>query len=458
MYEIVAVVRSELPIGNIPFILLSLRTLRSMGEFSQIAPDNQSGVSQNGISWWRNATSRNVDMGYASYRDATHRMGLIIPQDCYKNGTLDLKFNTTTNGGFNLVSGGVDNIKITGYNIPPNKTEPPTMAPTMDLKLDICVADVMYDRDIGSVHRHCFDMAAKMSDAAQGTPEEHVVGEACVEAIDNNNFQFQVKPRGPEWTFSKASAWTGESVDNAPRMNNSDSLDVDAFQTTRRWGNNDGIHWVATLPLVPQEHCAADVDEFTEMLILYVEGQGPDPVTENNTVTFKATGDGHYDSDGDFHWAHLVFSCHCNHDAHVDPPPTGTPSEAPSLTRGGLQPSNPDTPSPTIVPTSSTSTVGIEACVATDDGSGRQCRPLVGKDGTHFGEVCIEMAFDGDTGENSNHVLNVTYATREDYRLTRNFLWLGDHTGAKVPTKSRESQEIDIGEEPDVEHFPHFSW
>ena len=112
-----------------------------------------------------------------------------------------------------------------------------------------------------------------------------------------------------------------------------------------------------------------------------------------------------------------------------------------------------------MAPTIVTSSVGNEACIASSDGSGRECRPLVGHDGTLYGDVCIEMSKDGDTGENSNNVLNVTYTTLGYYRLTRNFLWLGDTAEAKVPTKSRESRELDNGaDEPDVEHFPHFSW
>ena len=440
-----------------------------MGEFSQIAPDNQDGVSQNGIPWWRNATSRNVDMGYASYRDATHRMGLDIPQDCYKDGTLELKFNVTTNGGFDLVSGGIDNIKIIGYNIPPKVTEMPSMAPTemqsepptADLGLDICISDVEYDPDVGTVHRDCFDMVARITDAAQGTPEEHVVGVACVEAIDNNNFQLNLKQRGPEWSFSKASAWTGESLDDVPRLTNSTnstSIDYDAFESSRRWSESDGVNWITTLPLVhTYGHCASGLDEFTELLIVHVEGKGPDPANENDTVTFQAQADEHYNQTDDFLWTHLVFSCHCNHDVKVDPPPTVIPSIAPSAAQNGLPTTSPSMVA-TTAPTMLTSTVGTEACIATDDGSGRQCRPLVGKDGTHFGEVCIEMANAEDTAEKSNNVLNVTYTTREDYRLTRNFLWLGDKDGSKVPTKSKESRELDNGEEPDVEQFPHFSW
>jgi hypothetical protein len=79
-----------------------------MGTFSQSGADNQSGVTPADIEWWRRAQTRNDDLGYSRYRDGVHQMGLIIPQDCYapKGGLLELKFNLTIDGYYQLASAG----------------------------------------------------------------------------------------------------------------------------------------------------------------------------------------------------------------------------------------------------------------------------------------------------------------------------------------------------------------
>jgi hypothetical protein len=79
-----------------------------MGEFSQSGASNQSGVTNAGIEWWRRAQIRNTDLGYSRYRDGVHRMGLTIPQACYApgGGLLELKFNLTIDGDYELASGG----------------------------------------------------------------------------------------------------------------------------------------------------------------------------------------------------------------------------------------------------------------------------------------------------------------------------------------------------------------
>lgn len=217
--------------------------MHRMGEFSQHAATDQMGTSSlMGIPWYRHATSRNVDMGFSKYRDAIHHMGLTIPQECYADGILQVTLFITIHGGYDLASGGIDNINITAYNIPSTSVSAP-----------------------------------------------------------------------------------------------------------------------------------------------------PSTLTPRATIPIMQTGN--------------------------------------------------------------------EACIMTPGGSGRECRPLVDKDGTHFGDVCITIANDAHTGKPSDHIVNVTYATNGDYRLTRNFLWLGNRNGDTVPIKSEENRELNSGgEELDIERFPHFSW
>ena len=112
---------------------------------------------------------------------------------------------------------GIDNINVTAYNIPPDETEAPSMAPspflsnapTAPLNLDICVHDVMYEFKSGvTVHKKCFDLLADI----EMVDDEAIIGKACVVALDNEKFQLEVT-QTKKWELRKAFAWTGKSRD-----------------------------------------------------------------------------------------------------------------------------------------------------------------------------------------------------------------------------------------------------
>ncbi|CAB9500260.1 Calcium-binding EGF domain [Seminavis robusta] len=433
-----------------------------MGVFSESGASNQSDITHKGprsIEWFRRAEIRNADLGFSQFRDGLHHMGLSVPRRCYKEngGFLELKFNLTIDGDFEITSGGIDNINVTAYEIPPEDTDPPTIAPspmaseqpTPHLYLDICVSDVMYDYALRqTVHRKCFDMFAK----GEPADESERVGEACVEAIDDQSFRLQVKPKGT-WEFQNASAWTGESLDDVPREPGTNLLNHDGFHARRSWGEGEEDDWVVAMPLMhAHEHCYSGVSEFADLLIVHVTAS--DSSEGNATFSHEAYAKEHYYKPGDFFWAHLVFSCQCDRDIELEPEPTGVPSPMPSISPT-LLPSS----SPTMVPTSAPSTAapteeklekGVSKCIASNDGSGRECHPLIGQDGTRFGRVCVELIEDE---QDPNDVLNVTYTVYDQYRLTRKYLWVGEDSESQVPVIRRELSQP----EPDLDAFPHYS-
>jgi hypothetical protein len=111
---------------------------------------------------------------------------------------------------------GIDNINVTAINIPPNETEPPSLAPSSLLSApttgDICITDVMYDHRLQqTVPRKCFDLVATLETMDHN---EKDIGNVCVEVMDNQRVQLVVQQKG-NWNFLNASAWTGESLDDA---------------------------------------------------------------------------------------------------------------------------------------------------------------------------------------------------------------------------------------------------
>ena len=91
-------------------------------------------------------------------------------------------------------------------------------------------------------------------------------------------------------------------------------------------------------------------------------------------------------------------------------------------------------------------------CIASINGSGRQCNHLVGRDGSTFGEVCVEM-FDDESDRDDDQIL-VTYEVFGTYRMTRKHLWLGDLYTSQVPVITGEQDAT----EPDLDAFPHYAW
>jgi hypothetical protein len=162
-----------------------------------------------------------------------------------------------------------------------------------------------------------------------------------------------------------------------------------------------------------------------QVLIVHVEGSG------GHGEDYKAYAREHYNNPGEFYWGQLTFSCHCDRTIEVEPTPTDAPTIAPTAM--------------------ASSSPGPSKCVASNADSGRECRPLVGQDGTEFGQVCMEVV---DDGSDPNHKVHVTYEVKGDFRMTRKYLWLGDSSNAQVPVLTGEQDAL----EPDLDAFPHYSW
>jgi hypothetical protein len=117
---------------------------------------------------------------------------------------------------------GIDNINVTAKHIPVEEAGlPPPSSPLPDrANLDICVTDVMYDHQLQqTVHRKCFDLVADI----EMIDHDKVIGEVCVEVVDGKSFQLTVSQK-EKWDFLNATAWTGESLDDAYVYGDNDYL------------------------------------------------------------------------------------------------------------------------------------------------------------------------------------------------------------------------------------------
>jgi hypothetical protein len=385
------------------------------------------------------------------------------------------------------------------------------MAPTHYLStpptkpLDLCITDTIYGYKAGmTVHKKCFDLVAPHVDMTVHEEEEKddddrspIIGQACITVIDQENVQLEVRRHG-EWDLQEAFAWTGESLDDVPRLKESEQLDLDAFPNLREWQEGQGQEWITTMPLLnADKHCEHGMGEFYQVMVLQTLVAGLIGVHPNNeTEYFPAWPKEHYQQTGDFYWLHLGklapskskevvcllnwsfpslevmiapilyvtssnlrhplgYSCHCDRTVEEEPPPTDAPTSAPSLSLTN-SPTQSPTEAPSKIPTTSAPTMedfadsGIGRCVGSEDGSGRECHPLIGDNKQSFGEVCIELV---QSNEDTDDILNVTFTTTGEYRLTRNYLWIGE-ASSRVPVLHRElDQPI-----PNLDLFPHFSW
>jgi hypothetical protein len=181
-------------------------------------------------------------------------------------------------------------------------------------------------------------------------------------------------------------------------------------------------------------------------LIVHVAGSG-------YGEHYKAYAEEHYFRPGDFSWGQLTVSCHCDRNIEVEPTPTNAPT---SPTTNAASPSLISYSERPVAPTNGDFDVGIAKCIAgnsiaSSNGSGQECHPLVGQDGTKFGKVCVEVV---DDDSDPNDKVRVTYEVNGSYRMTRKYLWLGESSNPQVPVITGDQDAL----EPDLDAFPHYSW